>query len=208
MQHEELIAGMAAGLAQDALLHPFDTLRARLDTGMSTSAASRASSSAGALLLEARAVSMVDGMHGLYRGYTFCLLASLPANALYFGTYRASRRVLQPVTDAGMLPAAGRDFASGLGAECVASLVWTPLDVVKQRMQVAPRGLGAVRAAQEACGAVGIQGLWRGYFAGLAVSTLTSLFIAPMRLRTCAHGGSSILHYCKTRKQPGGWLRL
>ena len=38
-KYQELVAGMAAGLTQDALLHPLDTLRARLDTGVSSATA-------------------------------------------------------------------------------------------------------------------------------------------------------------------------
>ena len=38
-RYQELVGGMAAGLVQDALLHPLDVLRARLDTGVSSATA-------------------------------------------------------------------------------------------------------------------------------------------------------------------------
>lgn len=175
---EELGAGIAAGLAQDSLLHPLDTLRARLDTGATSSSARASGSPVQAMLLEARAVAAADGLRGLYRGYTMCLSMSAPANALYFGSYRASRRALQPTADMGV-PAPARDAAAGISAEVVASLLWTPLDVVKQRIQVAPHGLGAFGAARAACLEVGVKGLWRGYFAGLAVwGPFSSIYFA------------------------------
>ena len=163
-RYEELVAGMAAGLTQDALLHPLDVLRARLDTGVSSASARSAGSPAAALWHEAQAVAAADGVRGLYRGYTLCLTASAPANALYFGSYRASRRTMGD-----SVPAGARDFLAGLSAECIASLLWTPLDVLKQRMQVGPTDLGTMGATRDACSAVGVVGLWRGYFAGLAV---------------------------------------
>ncbi|EOD24647.1 mitochondrial carrier protein [Emiliania huxleyi CCMP1516] len=163
-RYQELVGGMAAGLVQDALLHPLDVLRARLDTGVSSATARSAANPATALWCEAQSVAAVDGMRGLYRGYTLCLAASAPANALYFGSFKASQRALGDTS----VPAAGRDFIAGLSAECVASLLWTPLDVLKQRMQVGPTDLGTLGATRDAC-RVGVVGLWRGYFAGLAV---------------------------------------
>ena len=163
-RYQELVGGMAAGLVQDALLHPLDVLRARLDTGVSSATARSAANPATALWCEAQSVAALDGMRGLYRGYTLCLAASAPANALYFGSFKASQRALGDTS----VPAAGRDFIAGLSAECVASLLWTPLDVLKQRMQVGPTDLGTLGATRDAC-RVGVVGLWRGYFAGLAV---------------------------------------
>ena len=158
----ELVGGLAAGLTKDILLHPVDTLRARLDVTRSGTA-----SPVGAMVGELRAVHAADGLAGLYRGYTLCLVGSTPASALYFGSYHAIRRVLVGGDVHGSHPMA--DSGAGAGAEAVASLVWTPLDVLKQRMQVGPAGMGVADAARGACEGVGIIGLWRGYFAGLCV---------------------------------------
>ena len=84
MTLSELLGGCAAGIIQDALLHPVDTIRARLDTGK----AAHADGAASALLAEAKAICTKDGAVGLYRGYGFCLSVSAPCNALYFGSYR------------------------------------------------------------------------------------------------------------------------
>ena len=163
MELNELAAGCAAGLTQDALLHPLDTLRARLDMGVGTSsAASRSDGPFVAMVREAQSL----GPRGLYRGYAWCLCASAPCNALYFGSYSAVRRV----THRGHESSAVGDALAGFVAEALASLLWTPADVVKQRLQVGPRGLFAADAARDAYDRAGsILGLQRGYFAGLAV---------------------------------------
>lgn len=182
MDTSELAAGIAAGLAQDVLLHPLDTVRARLDTG-ATSA--KALNPVSALAHEARAVVLSDGVVGLYRGYALCLTASAPANALYFGSYRATRRALPDG-----LPF--RDAAAGFGAELLASLLWTPLDVVKQRLQVAPPETSALDAARSACALGGPLGLWRGYWAGIAVwGPYSAVYFSAFEAIRRALGGSS-----------------
>lgn len=183
----ELLGGCAAGLTQDALLHPVDTIRARLDGAVRAqqSAAARTENAAAALLAEASAVAKADGIIGLYRGYGFCMAVSAPCNAIYFGSYRSCRRCFE---GSGPL----HDAASGFLAECMASTLWTPADVVKQRLQVAPMGTldvaGAARAAIAAGGGVG--GLWRGYVASIAVwGPFASIYFAGYEFAKARLGG-------------------
>src|SRR6056297_2385583 len=88
----DMLAGCAAGAAQDMFLHPIDTLRARLDAGSPANAAKptaqpaiglshSSGNPARMMLLEARTVIAADGLLGLYRGYGLCLIGSAPANA-------------------------------------------------------------------------------------------------------------------------------
>ena len=159
----ELVGGLMAGLSKDVLLHPVDTLRARLDVTRTGTA-----SPLGAMVRELRAISATDGLVGLYRGYALCLLGSTPASALYFGSYHAMRRLLSGDNNVqGSSP--WRDAGAGAGAEAIASILFTPLDVLKQRMQVAPAGMSVSDAVRGACEGLGPAGLWRGYFAGLCV---------------------------------------
>ena len=159
----ELVGGLAAGLSKDALLHPIDTLRARLDVTRVGSASPLA-----ATVNELRSILAADGLAGLYRGYALCLLGSTPASALYFGSYHAMRRVLSGDDNVqGSSP--WRDAGAGAGAEVIASLLFTPLDVLKQLMQVAPVGTSVADVVRSACAGIGVGGLWRGYFAGITV---------------------------------------
>jgi len=169
MEVNELAAGCAAGLTQDAFLHPLDTVRARLDMGASSldsiaAATRRAEGPAAALMSEARALGL-----GVYRGYGWCLCASAPCNAVYFGSYSSARRLLGGGKGCGESSAL-TDAGAGFVAEAIASLLWTPADVIKQRLQVGPSGMRAADAARAAYDRAGsILGLQRGYFAGLAV---------------------------------------
>jgi len=143
----DMLAGCVAGAAQDVFLHPIDTLRARLDVGGTARAAGQPAASSAAtavssnparmMLLEARSVIAADGLLGLYRGYGLCLVGSAPANALYFSSYQVLKRLFRPPGEEAAGSAAFlRDSAAGFGAEVVAAGLWTPLDIVKQRMQV------------------------------------------------------------------------
>lgn len=156
MDLRDLVAGVAAGLTQDALLHPIDTLRARL-------AMSAAHHDHRGPIASLAAEAKSAGLAGAYRGYAVCLAASGPCNALYFGVYSAASREL------GGGDSAATDAAAGFVAEACAGLLWTPTEVVKQRLQVAPLDLRAIDAVQSACRTLGALGLMRGYFAGLAV---------------------------------------
>ena len=162
----ELVGGLAAGLSKDVLLHPVDTLRARLDVTHVGSASGRGPLAA--TVNELRSILAADGLAGLYRGYALCLLGSTPASALYFGSYHAMRRLLSGDDNVqGSSP--WRDAGAGAGAEVIASLLFTPLDVLKQRMQVAPVGTSVSDVVRGACAGIGVGGLWRGYFAGITV---------------------------------------
>ena len=87
------------------------------------------------LVHELRTVLAVDGPIGLYRGYGLCLLGSAPANALYFSSYKWLKRVSARGEGSAGGTSFGRDAACGFSAEVIAAGLWTPLDVVKQRMQ-------------------------------------------------------------------------
>ncbi len=115
-----IAAGALAGLAQDMVMHPVDTVRARIQT---------TSGGWGALSREVRGIVGREGVPGLYRGYSAMLLFSGVGNACYFASYEFWKSALQH-----QLPAASEPLA-GLMAQFQVSLVWTPYDIVKQRMQ-------------------------------------------------------------------------
>lgn len=167
MYAADLAAGLTAGAAQDALLHPLDTLRARLNAAPHHTSAN--ASPLTALAAEALALMRADGLRGLYRGYAVALLGCGPANALYFSTYHASRRRLHGADAHEGSASAARDALAGLSAEVVANCVYTPVDVVKQRMQVARGELHFTQALCETCAYGGVSSLWRGYGAGVAL---------------------------------------
>lgn len=71
------LAGMAASSFGKTLLHPIDTVKAKLqvrDTKLS-------------IAQTASETIKLEGLGGLYRGLPISLIGSLPATALYFGSY-------------------------------------------------------------------------------------------------------------------------
>jgi hypothetical protein len=118
---QTILSGAAAGLFSDAIVHPISTLKARLQ--VSTSAASQS------LVSNVRSIVNVEGWRVLYTGMTVYAL-SAPARALYFGGYEAVRAFRTPQNKAFL------DFACGPVAQFSGSLLWVPMDVVKECMQV------------------------------------------------------------------------
>lgn len=106
-------------------------------------------------------------LHTYYRGLPVSLSLTTPAFAVYLCTYQQTKRSLQPsLGDTTLLYT-----AAGAVAEVVSSLLWTPCEVLKARLQIS-------RTAQD--GALwpnvraiardeGWRGFYRGYGMGLAI---------------------------------------
>jgi hypothetical protein len=121
-----------------------------------------------------------EGIGGLYRGLGTVISIGTPAFVLYLATYEQAKK-----TFLGM-PALQGDyefvghFGAGMAAETVSCLVYVPVDVVKERLQVQRR----LRSGQEISGTLpmyrgtwhalstimqteGLRGVYRGYGATL-----------------------------------------
>lgn len=72
-----------------------------------------------------------EGLAGFYKGFPATLAGVLPASAVYFWAYETAKD--SPILrDGGPI----RDFATGSIAQLTAGLVFTPTDIVKERLQV------------------------------------------------------------------------
>lgn len=99
--------------------------------------------------------------------------ASAPAHALYFMGYEAAKEVLK-YADSWMSPHVVH-FIAGIAADVGGSVVWVPMDVVKQRLQAQDaanvsehRYRHSFQAATSIVRNEGVMGLYRGFAAGLA----------------------------------------
>jgi solute carrier family 25 protein 44 len=127
-----------------------------------------------------------EGLRGLYKGFTTSLIGTIPARALYMSTLEITKSgVGSLATKAGGMsePAAAAiaNAAAGLTASIAAQLVWTPVDVVSQRLMVqggGGAGAGGIMSTRYAGGldafktivrADGIRGLYRGF--GMSILT-------------------------------------
>lgn len=72
----------------------------------------------------------LEGAAGFYRGFLPVLAGALPATMVYFYSYETAKATL--AARAG--PAS--DFATGAIAQLAAGVVFTPVDVIKERLQV------------------------------------------------------------------------
>ena len=196
------VAGGVSGLVARFATHPFDTLKTQMQVAgavgggdvpsssrggpASTSAASASAFShthRGALET-ARALVRREGPLGFYRGFG-AVVAGIPfASAAYFGGYEAAKRAVEAFGDAAetrfpfLKPLTESPtfsyVASGVIAQSFASVAYTPIDVVKERMQASgvlgarlARGRydGVVAAYRTILKTEGARGVFRGYWA-------------------------------------------
>ena len=97
---------------------------------------------------------------------------TIPAHGFYFVGYELSKKLI--------LPSKSSDekgvfvyFISGFIADITGSFVWTPQDVIKQRIQVQKKIDGKYQynsytAFRSILRESGVRGLFKGYWAGIA----------------------------------------
>ncbi|CAI5741874.1 unnamed protein product [Peronospora destructor] len=165
-----LLGSATAGIIGRILCHPLDTVKARLqaDTFTGQTIASQ---------LNLRAFR-VRHLQGLYRGIGVSILGSAPATCLYMTSYEMSKDVLMGVERFRENPSL-LYLGAGLAAEAASCVLWVPIDVIKERMQVQVQPKGASKTVQKiyyrnTLDAVQIiartehfGGLYKGYFATL-----------------------------------------
>ncbi|OVA08902.1 Mitochondrial carrier protein [Macleaya cordata] len=127
-----------------------------------------------------------EGFRGLYRGFGTSLTGTIPARALYMTALEITKSNVGTVTVKLGFPeptaTAIANAAAGLSAAMAAQLVWTPIDVVSQRLMVqgssnhlknpnfsSCKYRGGIDAFQKILRADGIRGLYRGF--GMSILT-------------------------------------
>jgi len=193
-----MVSSAVAGVVGRLFCHPLDTCKARLQ--VQTLSAAHDSSmyrhTADALVRTARH----EGLRGLYRGFSVAAVGGAPATCLYLTSYELFAAqlnglgVFEPA--AGAAPSAAVPFCAGMLAETLSCLLWVPIDVIKERLQV--QNSPGARAANSAAGyrgplhagrAIlrheGARGLYKGYAATLLsfgpFSALYFGFYAPLK---------------------------
>ncbi|KAL2548547.1 Mitochondrial substrate carrier family protein [Forsythia ovata] len=130
-----------------------------------------------------------EGFRGFYRGFGTSLMGTIPARALYMGALEVTKSNVGNVATGqlGLSEASASvisNAAAGLSAAMAAQLVWTPIDVVSQRLMVqggkggcnasgCSVGLktynGGIDAVRKIMYADGVRGLYRGF--GISILT-------------------------------------
>jgi solute carrier family 25 iron transporter 28/37 len=140
-----MVAGAAAGVAEHLVMFPIDTIKTRMQQ-MHTAENAQTYASVKRSL---KTILREEGVRRLYRGLPAATLGAIPAHALHFSSYEALKDVLGARRDV-HTPVA--NMMAGFGATMVHDAVSTPVDVVKQRLQVAGSRFTTVRAA--------VRGIW------------------------------------------------
>lgn len=145
-----LAASAASGALSRCVVHPLDTLRARL----------MASHSPTTLFACARRVLASDGVRGLYRGFGVSVVMQAPAISTFLTTYERAKAPLADFLH--VTPRhPGVHLAAGIAAETVSAVFWVPMEVVKQRAQV--RGASSAVVARDLLRHEGARAFFKGY---------------------------------------------
>ncbi|BBN14779.1 solute carrier family 25 (mitochondrial iron transporter), member 28/37 [Marchantia polymorpha subsp. ruderalis] len=123
-----MLAGSIAGMVEHTAMFPVDTLKTRMQ--MLASAGGSIHSTIGRALVT---IIKTEGPLGLYRGIGAMGLGAGPAHAVYFSVYEIAKEKLGG-NQAGYHPLA--HGLAGSMATIASDAVFTPMDVVKQRLQV------------------------------------------------------------------------
>jgi hypothetical protein len=97
------------------------------------------------------------------------MTGTIPAHALYFFGYESGKKFVNPYF--GENNAIFGHFLAGLWADVCGAIIWCPMDVIKQRLQIQRKSgkyTGSFQALQYIAREEGLRGLYRGYGAALA----------------------------------------
>ncbi|KAI8641869.1 mitochondrial carrier domain-containing protein [Parasitella parasitica] len=147
-----LFASSTAGLVARCITHPMDTIKTRLQA-----------STAGS-----RYVWRNIKLSSLYRGLPVTLVFSIPALSVYLSCYEASKQVLDSKYRI-QRHSVWSHLVSGCAAEVAAGLLFTPMEVMKNRMQTQPGRNSSISLAVRIIRSEGIRGFYKGYWMGLVV---------------------------------------
>ncbi|MCL7046514.1 hypothetical protein MKW94_011231 [Papaver nudicaule] len=132
-----MVAGSIAGMVEHMAMFPVDTLKTRMQMlGASSSCSGSATHSSHHHHQIGRFFTSImrkEGPLGLYRGIAAMGLGAGPAHAVYFSVYEICKKKLGG-NEPGHHPLL--HAASGVVATTASDAVLTPMDVVKQRLQL------------------------------------------------------------------------
>jgi len=127
---QQLLPGFAAGLCGDVAAHPVSMVKTRLQVQGS------GGGSHGVTVYRGVGHAFVhilrnEGPMQFFRGFGAVACGSAPAQGLYFGTYEVAKKFF------GNGQSSAGTFVAALCSQAAGSLVWVPVDIIKERQQVA-----------------------------------------------------------------------
>lgn len=125
-----MMAGSAAGVAEHVSIFPVDTIKTHMQCQRCPSNGNPIQLSA---IATARRLVAEEGPLRLFRGVSTMLGASLPAHAVYFSVFEAAKKAFGADSPDHTPLQSG---ASGVVATVCHDMIMTPMDVIKQRLQL------------------------------------------------------------------------
>ncbi|KAF0852554.1 solute carrier family 25 (mitochondrial aspartate/glutamate transporter) member 12/13 [Andalucia godoyi] len=125
-----LASSASAGLLVRFLTYPFDTIKARLQIDRPWIPQPASSKNVRTIAVNLRS---------LFRGLLVAIVGSVPAFTLYLSSYEMLKQSLEqsPFSHSVACSPFVLNMIAGLGAESISTLLWVPLDVVRQHQQIA-----------------------------------------------------------------------
>eukprot|EP00667_Euglena_gracilis_P016029 EG_transcript_16724 len=176
---QTMVASTVSGFAARIVCHPMDTCKARLQA----SSTATATTSYRGLLHVVRSTWAHEGLAGFYRGIGATLVGSAPGTCLYLTSYEEFKKYFSRHRLLSSHPVLGHLLA-GLGAEAFSCVVWVPIDVVKERLQIqhSYQGVnyhGSWDAIRTVMKYEGLRGIYKGYASTLlSFGPFSALFFA------------------------------
>uniref|UniRef100_A0A1I7UDI5 Mitochondrial folate transporter/carrier n=2 Tax=Caenorhabditis tropicalis TaxID=1561998 RepID=A0A1I7UDI5_9PELO len=175
--YEELIAGFCGGAVCAVVCHPFDLLKVRFSANEGNALRPQYASYADAV----RKIVAVEGVRGLYQGWTPGLIGASVSWGFYFQWYNALRTKINKDFSTGSEIA--NNFISGLLAGSAVQCFTNPIWLAKTRLclqyetQKAKKYTGMIDCLSKTVQQEGFFGLYRGFVTGVIGSTHGSVQI-------------------------------
>jgi len=122
----EIISSTCSGLIARFICHPLDTLKSRLQSGKYDS-----KSIYDTILKTYKR----EGIRGFYGGIGAVMIGGVPGVSIYLTSYEISKKKLSELSIFKSSPFLTY-FTSGMIAEALCCLLFVPVDVIKERLQV------------------------------------------------------------------------
>lgn len=177
------IAGIVGSATGKFLMHPVDTVKAKLQvismpgihSGMPVDETIMKGSQRGGRSLIMKIVRdtiHAEGMRGLYRGFGIHVGGTIPAGALYYGSYEMFKKFTLKYTFFQQHQNISY-FLGGIFAETISCIIFVPVDVIKERRQVQANMKdyayrSDVDAFRQIMKSEGLRGIYRAYGATVA----------------------------------------
>ncbi|KAF7973963.1 hypothetical protein HWV62_13932 [Athelia sp. TMB] len=113
-------------------------------------------------------------VRGLYAGLPVAVVVGIPALSIYLSAYEGAKALLSahfPAADGsqGLARQLPIFLAAGMTAEVASATIWTPMEVVKSRLQRGGEGNSATMLLKRIWREEGHRGVFRGFWMGIAV---------------------------------------